>query len=330
MADNPTDSHYDELDRLAARSLAARESSAATDLRRDTRPRAIWPWAVAGLLFAFALGLIGSPVFERELRGTLPAALQSDTAVAADPRVEQLVERVVRLESERTRPVADAGAAADASALALRLQAVESRAVASETNDANLLARLDALAAEVARTSNAVVETDARTRDLFLLSVARRMLEAGRPLTPIESAIETRFRDRDGAAVEALAAWSSVPQTRRTLRGRLDSIAELPPPEAAGSWWERLKARLSGLVTVRGERPETADSRALMEQARTAMAAGDVELAVSALAQGDWPPPIRQWVEDARILVAAEQALERLETDALEAGIGAVQAQPAR
>lgn len=333
MADNPADSHYDELDRLAARSLAAREAAAGGDVRgaraADGRPRAIWPWAVSGLLLAFVLGLVGSPVFERELRSTLPATLQSDLTEAADPRVDRLVERVARLESERAAPVAGAQVPADAAALALRLQAVESRAVAGETNDANLLARLDALAAEVARTSTAVVETDARTRDLFVLSVARRMLEAGRPLTPIERAIETRFRDRDGAAVEALSAWSSVPQTRRTLRGRLDAIADMPPPEASGSWWDRLKARLSGLVTVRGDRAEPADSRALMEQARSAMAAGDVELAVSALAEGEWPLAVRQWVQDARILVAAEQALERLETDALEAGLGAVQAQPA-
>jgi hypothetical protein len=82
--------------------------------------------------------------------------------------------------------------------------------VASETNDANILARLDALAAEVARTSSAAAETDSRTRDLFLLSVARRMLDAVRPLTPIDGAIEGRFRAKDPAAVDALAAWSAA------------------------------------------------------------------------------------------------------------------------
>jgi hypothetical protein len=154
------------------------------------------------------------------------------------------------------------------------------------------------------------------------------MLEAGRPLTPIEAAIEGRFRNRDGAAVEALAAWSAAPQTRRTLHSRLDALADLPPPAEAGGWWERLKARLSGLVMVRGAKVETADDRALMAQARAAMAAGDVELAVSALSEGAWPPPVQQWVQDARILVAAEEALARLETDALEAGVGELQAQP--
>jgi hypothetical protein len=59
------------------------------------------------------------------------------------------------------------------------------------------------------------------------------------------------------------------------------------------------------------------------------MAAGDVALAVSALGEGDWPPAVRQWVEDARILLAAEEALGRLETNALEAGVGALQAPPA-
>jgi hypothetical protein len=326
MADLPTDSHYDELDRLAARSLAAREGGAP-----DARPRrSLLPWAIAGLLFVFLLGLVGSPLFERSVRSTLPAALQADQEVEPDPRVEGLMERVAKLEAERARPVAGAAVpAADVTGLGTRLQAVESRAMAAETNDANLVARLDALAAEVARTSSAVVETDARTRDLFILSVARRMLEAGRPLTPIEPVIAERFAARDAAAVEALGAWSRAPQTRGTLKSRLGAIGDVPSPEASAGWWERLKARLSNLVTVRGERVETADSAALLGQARTAMEAGDLALAVSALSEGDWPAAVRQWVADARILLAAEDALGRLETGALEAGIGAVKAAPA-
>lgn len=323
MADNPTDSHYDELDRLAARSLAAREGAAA--VAQAGRTRTVWPWVVAGLLFAFVLGLVGSPIFEREVRRTLPSALQEEMPAPADPRVDALVDRVARLEAERSRPAGAPPPLTDAAGLALRLQAVESRAVAAETNDANLVARLDALAAEVARTSSAVVETDMRTRDLFLLAVARRMLEAGRPLTPIEPVIETRFRASDGAAVEALETWSSAPQTRRTLHGRLETIGEIPPPEATGSWWDRLKARLSGLVTVRGAAVGKADSQALMAQARAAMASGDVALAVSALEAGDWPPAVGQWVQDARTLLAAEEALGRLEANALDAGLGALQ-----
>jgi hypothetical protein len=328
MADNPTDSHYEELDRLAARSLAAREANAVSG-PRGGGSRQIWPWVIAGLLFAFVLGLVGSPMFERELRGTLPPALQSEQVVPADPRLDGLAERVARLEAQQARPVAGAVVPADAGNLGLRLQAVESRAVASETNDANILARLDALAAEVARTSSAAAETDSRTRDLFLLSVARRMLDAGRPLTPIDGAIEGRFRAKDPAAVDALAAWSAAPQTRRTLEARLATIGELPAAADSGSWWERLKSSVSGLVTVRGEAAGTPDSAALLAQARTAMAAGDLGLAVSALSDGAWPPAVTQWVEDARIRLAAEEALGRLETAALETGVGALQAVPA-
>jgi hypothetical protein len=325
MADNPADSHYDELDRLAARSLAAREAAAAA--QAPGRPRALWPWALAGLLFVFALGLLGSPVLERELRSQLPPALQAEGSAPADPRVDALIERVSRLEAEGARPAATAAVPKDVNALALRLQAVESRAVAAESNDMNLIARLDALAAEVARTSSAVVETDGRTRDLFLLSVARRMLEAGRPLTPIEGVIDTRFRASDAVAVDALAAWSAAPQTKRTLASRLEALAEAPAPADSDGWWSRLKARLAGLVTVRGEKATVAaDNRALMAQARAAMAAGDVGLAVSTLGAGNWPPAVREWIGDARALVAAEEALGRLESDALENDVGALQA----
>ena len=141
------------------------------------------------------------------------------------------------------------------------LQSVETRAIAAETNDVNLAARLDALAAEVARTNTAVVETDMRTRDLFLLAVARRMLEAGRPLTPIERALENRFREADGAAVDALAAWTAAPQTQRTLKDRLKALQEMPEAADTRSWWDRLTSRLAGLVTVRGQTAETAPTR---------------------------------------------------------------------
>jgi hypothetical protein len=330
MADNPSDSHYDELDRLAARSLAARESAATADARQK-RARPFWPWIIAGLLLAFVLGLLGSPLFERELRGQLPPQLQSESAAPADPRVGELVARVDRLEGMAGRGVAAPPLPVDGAGLGARLQSVETRAIAAETNDLNLAARLDALAAEVARTNTAVVETDLRTRDLFLLAVARRMLEAGRPLTPIERALENRFREADGAAVDALAAWTAAPQTQRTLKDRLKALQEMPEAADTRSWWDRLTARLAGLVTVRGQTAETvADMDALLARARAAMEAGDTNLAVAALdqgdGQGDLPPAVRQWLADARILVAAEDALGRLETNALESGVGSLQA----
>jgi hypothetical protein len=327
MADDPATSHYDELDRLAARSMAAREAAAADANGSRGGGRTRWPWFVAGLFAAFAIGLVGSPIFERELRGNLPPQLQSDQPTAADPRVEALVERVSRLEAATASPRPVPVVPSDAADLALRLQSVETRAIAAETNDVNLLARLEVLAAEVARTSTAVVQTDARTRDLFLLAVARRMLDAGRPLTPIEGALDSRFRNQDAAALEALSAWSSAPQTQRTLRDRLGGLEALPEPAETGNWWERLKARISGLVTVRGEPTDAvADNRVLMSQALAAMEAGDVGLAVSSLEQGRWPAAVQQWVLDARILLLAQEALGRLEANALENGIGAVQA----
>ena len=266
MADNPSDSHYEELDRLAARSLAARESAATADARQN-RARPIWPWIIAALLFAFVLGLLGSPVFERQLRRQLPPQLQTDIAAPADPRVQELVARVDRLEGMAGRGVAAPAVPLEAAGLGARLQSVETRAIAAETNDLNLAARLDALAAEVARTNNAVVETDMRTRDLFLLAVARRMLEAGRPLTPIERALESRFREGDGAAVDALAAWTAAPQTQRTLKDRLQALQEMPKAADTRSWWDRLTSRLAGLVTVRGKTAQaSADQDALLAQ----------------------------------------------------------------
>jgi len=246
--------------------------------------------------------------------------------------VAELAARVDRLEAMAGREGAAPQMPVDAAALGARLQSVETRAVAAEMNDQNLAARVDALAAEVVRANTAVVETDLRTRDLFLLAVARRMLEAGRPLTPIERALETRFRQSDGAALDTLAAWTAAPQTRRTLKDRLGALRELPQAADPRGWLDRLTSWMGGLVTVGGQAAQpAADTGALLAQAMEAMEAGDTNLAIAGLQQGAsrgaWPPAVRQWVMDARTLVAADDALARLETSALESGVGALQVQ---
>ena len=308
MVDGP----LDELDRLAARSLAARE---AESKRRPGRP--VWPWVISAALLAFALGMIGSPWFEREARSHMPVELRSESLPAPDPRVDGLVERIERLESAAPPPALPATSQAQAPAV----DALDDRVAAMESRAGTLAAAVEALAAEQARSSNALALEDSRLKDLFLLALARRMLEAGRPLTSLEPALEARYRQSEPAALDALLAWSRAPQSRHTLKLGLDAlngeVAAHKPAEKG--WWDRLKERLGGLVTVResgGSRP--VDHQAQMAKAEDAMAAGDVTLAIAALQPLPQTQGIRQWTADARLLQAADAALSRLEGAAID------------
>lgn len=309
----------EDLDRLVSRSLSARRGKASAP-----QERAIWPWLVAALLLALLLGMIASPWFEREVRGQMPEALQSEQSGSRDPRVDDLLTRVARLEAQPSAGlVAAPGSAApgDMAPITGRIAALEAQAAAFQFSDATVAARLEQLAADLQRTSGVAEAGDRQVRDLFLVSVARRMVEAGRPLGPVQSALSARFSAQDAAAVDSLERWSAVPQTRATLAARLETMDEavvVPDTEAAAGFWDRLLARLSGLVTVRDGTVAGPVETDVLSAAREALDNGDVALAASRLQRAP-PSAVRdQWLADARALVAAEAALNRLETMLLD------------
>lgn len=310
----------DELDRNGY--------SRAHPARPPRQPRRnIWPWLISALLASFIIGLLGSPWIEAEVRQHLPEAVRPQASPAQTAELLALEGRLARLESRPELPEAlPAGAVAPP---ADRIAALEAAAAERQKTDAELSAQLQALAADLDRVSDRALAGDERVRDLFLLGVMRRMVTSGRPLTPVEEIVAARFRTLDGAAVDALAAWSREPQTRRTLAARLPELGRAGAQadvQAAGNWWDRLKAGLSTLVTVRKPAGEQAPgSVEVVQAAAAALRNDDLELAISEIASGPQSTATRQWERDARLLLAAELALDRLDGLALTAAIPAVE-----
>lgn len=303
----------DDLDAAIARTTHGR--SAATPAP-DVEPhrRNPLPWVLAGIATAFAIGMIGSPWFEAQVRSQFPASLQQAPG-AADPRVDALAARVSALEAQAGRPALAAPAPGGAD-LAGRVAALEAAAATLQGNDRSLVTQLGQVSQEIDRASDTAMASDRQVRDLFLLAVARRLVELGRPLGRVESLLNERFGAADTPAIEALAAWSRVPQTRASLLGRLDTldVAMLESDAPDATWWERLKARLSGLVTVHREGVEpVGPDLGAVPAARKALEGGDLEVAVARLDRAPEGPARDQWLADARALLAAEAALDRLE-----------------
>jgi hypothetical protein len=288
---------------------------------QPARPRrARWPWVVAGAAAIGALALVATPWVGAQLRTAMPAALPPADVPAPDPRLAALEGRVRALElaagAAEPGPADLAPAPSVDAALESRLAALEARATALQSTDGAVDSRLGQMALEVARVSGLAAAGDRQVRDLFLLAVARRLVEQGQPLGRVELLLAERFQATDTPAIEALGAWSRVPQTRATLAARLETLARNDGPAAAagGDWWARLKARLSGLVTVRGNGAAAASpDPGALPAARQALAAGDLEAALARMAQASASPARDQWLLDARVLLAAEAALDRLE-----------------
>ena len=292
--------------------------------------RNIRPWLVSGVLLCFLIGLLASPWLEGRVRSYLPEAVRPPISTAQTAEVQALEGRLAQLEAKSQALAAHPNADVPA---AERIAALEAASTARLKAETGLSAQMQGLASDLDRVSEQAMAGDERMRDLFLLSVMRRMVDAGRPLTPIEELVATRFRTRDGAAVDALAEWSRQPQTRRTLAARLPElgrVAAQADAQAAGNWWDRVKASLSSLVTVRqapGE--QTPGSMEVVESATAALKAGDLDLAISQMASGPQNAATRQWIRDASLLLAADVAMDRLDTLALTAAIPAVQPAPA-
>lgn len=294
--------------------------------------RRIWPWLISGGLAVFLIGLIGSPWFEARVRSQLPAALQAGDAQRTEAELAALSARVARLESQPSGQSAAGSAAQPAEA---RIAALEAALAARNSGTEALGSSLTALDQQVNQLEAAVSAGDSQLRALFLLAVTRRMLEAGRPLTPIAPQLEAGFRAGDPAAVDALLAWSREPQTPATLKARLPELSQAAARATAApetGWWERLKAKLSGLVTVRSETGTAApDLAQAVRAAHQAVADGDLQRAVAALESGPRVPAVLQWTHDARLWLDAEAALSRLDGEALDQAVAQLRTdQPAQ
>jgi hypothetical protein len=311
--------------------------SAASVLMRIWR---VLPWALmllVGLLAALIwlrpgwLGLAPS-------RPIVPAPAARPAPPPAPSPPSDLAARLDRLEQALASqppshagpapplPPPQAGLPADAPG---RLQALEAELRRLTEREAATSSRLAALVAELEAaglSTGGIASTTAQARDLFVLGATRRHIEQGRPLGPLEAALRQQFGLRDPSAIEALAAWSRAPISRRLLEDRLgqDNAGTSRPETSPGSFWSRLRNQFAGLVTLR--RADGPDP-ALRQKAEERLAAGDLEGAITLLASAPASPDTATWLEDARRLAAAESGLDRLELLAIQLPLP--QAQPA-
>ncbi len=293
------------------------------------RPRRhIWPWVILGVVLSFTLGVIGSPWLETRVRSYLPQGSSQTWLQVRDSRVEGLRLRIEELEAKQRdvsaveEALAAQMSAGSAPALAARVDALEATVEARQVGTRNVDSTLHQLEGEIRQLRDQAGGGDARMQDLFLLSVLRRIVESGRPLGDMEAILNARFRSRDASAVEALLTWSNQPQSRQTLAARITRLRETMPPRPEQAvrqgWWVQLKMGLGGLVRAHDPtQPDDVLDRDNFRLARTALHNGDLGYAIARLEKEQRSADVRQWLADARVLQAAELALDRLDSISL-------------
>ncbi|MFZ5610469.1 MAG: uroporphyrinogen-III synthase [Pseudomonadota bacterium] len=332
------------------------QPSATPKAARSGRWR-IWALAgLLALVVAFIGGLFAMPALAPRLAPFIPWFAPQARGPELGPITAQLEALATRLEALEARPLQDALArrvdaleAAPAPAgdntvaidelkarlaavearpaglaeenLARRLSALEARARQPLPNGEALAARLDALEAAMTALD---ARQDANARRMTALTALAQIREAVATGRAFKQSL-AQLRQDPAAAGEALAklevhAASGVAAST-ALRARLAALAPdilraaaLPQ---APNWWDRLRAWLGGLVTVRRlSVVSTATPAAILARGEARLAAGDVAGAVLALA--DLPdaaralPALADWLADARAHAEVEAALTAL------------------
>lgn len=300
----------DATERLRAR-LSSRPTAPAPPRRSG-----VIAWTLAAGLFVFSAGMIANPWFENEVRGRLPFA-----ADAGAPEVAGLAERLAALETRglpggaaAASPGAAAEAAAEAAAApaaAERLARTEERVETSSDQLAREADRIDRLTGEVARLT-ALIESDrlrseaastaatsaaARAEAMLALVLARRAIEAGRPLGAIEAPLRQGFEPRYPGAVAAVTALGAAPVTLATLARDFDRLRPAigaAAPGARRNWWQTLVGTVEASVTS----GQAAAAAGWPDAAAAALARGDSAAAAAAVRRLGPPrnPAVRDWL----------------------------------
>ncbi len=260
-------------------------------------PRRRMPWLLIGT--AFVAGLLAMAVafhyYDRWAHPAQPNTVAATTQPGAAT-------------STTVNPLAAAPTGATIDALTLR-----------ETQLADRLAAIEARTAAVDGVSRAAAGNAARAEALLLTLSTRRTLDRGQPLGYLEEQLRVRFGARQPAAVGAILQAARAPVTLEDLRASLDGVAPLLTSAAASEGWlASFRREMGGLIVIRHAGTPTTMPNDRLARARRALDAGQVEAALAEVTQMPGATSADAWVTAARRYVAARQALDLLESVALQ------------
>jgi hypothetical protein len=180
------------------------------------------------------------------------------------------------------------------------------------------VAQLDNRVEDIAERAEAASGNADRAEALLVAFAARRAIDRGLQLGYIEGMLRERFGRTQPQAVATIISASHKPVTLEDLRGQLDLIApDLIGAGPRASWWAGFQRELAGLIVIRREDTPamTPDSR--VERARLSLNAGHVDRALAEIARLPAREQADPWMKSARRYVAANNALDLIETSAL-------------
>lgn len=173
------------------------------------------------------------------------------------------------------------------------------------------LARLD-LQAQAA-SGNA-----ARAEGLLITFAARRALERGAPLGYLAEQLQLRFAEAQPNAVRTVIDFGRDPVTLDVLLAQLDGLRPALAGGAGQPALDRLRDQLANLFVIRRETAPSPQPRHRFERARLFLESGRIDRAIAEIGILPGSDRATAWIAAARRYERAQQALDLLETAAIQ------------
>jgi hypothetical protein len=197
---------------------------------------------------------------------------------------------------------------------------------ALSTREAELNARLADLETRTAMVSNAARSASGyatRAEGLMIAFAARREIDRGVGLGYIEEQLRERFGGTQPQAVGTILQAARDPVTIEDLRVGLDTIApDLMTGAVKDGWLTSLRRELGNLIVIhKADTPSPLPADRLTRARRT-LQAGQVEAALAEVARMPGAAQAERWTSAARRYIGARQALDTIETAAIQGQAG--------
>ncbi|MCW3846765.1 hypothetical protein OF829_05900 [Sphingomonas sp. LB-2] len=187
--------------------------------------------------------------------------------------------------------------------------------------EAMLASRLDALDSrlrDIDGSARAASSFATQAERLMIAFAARRAIERGLPLGPLEGQLRARFGETHGEAVSTLIAAAGQPVTLEDLRLALDTLSPRLTSAANEGMWARMRRLLGDLVVLRQDGAASPRAADRLRRARRAIDEGNVEAALAEVARMPGAADAQSWTSAAKRYIAARNALREIELAAME------------
>lgn len=190
------------------------------------------------------------------------------------------------------------------------------------------IAGLEQRLAQLDLQAQAVSGNTSRAEGLLIAFATRRMIDRGSPLGYLEDQLRARFAEAQPNAVATLVTAAQRPVTLDQLATQLQALGpKLASAPAEQSGWQKVRNGVSSLFVIRSDNRPAPEPQLRLQRAQLLLRQGQTDAAILEVRQLPGAAGANGWIAAAQRYVAAQRALDQIESTALVAPLPQQQVQ---